>query len=465
MASEVILGPQPGPQSEFLSSSADIVIYGGSAGGGKTYGLLLEPLRYLTNNPHFSSVIFRRNAVQVKNPGGLWDTSMSIYPMTAGVPTAHVMEWEWKKGKKKIGGKLKFAHLENENSVLDWQGSAITMIGFDELTHFTASQFWYLLSRNRVSHADCKVKPYIRATTNPEAGSWVEGLISWWIDQTTGLPIPERSGVIRWFIRLSDIIIWGDSEQELIDNNPGVDVRPKSLTFIPSTLDDNQALMKADPGYKASLMALTRVEKERLLGGNWKVRPQSGMYFRKHEATIIDVMPTDLIKTVRSWDLAATEEGEGKDPDWTVGILMGLRQNGRYVVLDLIRERKRSGDVKTMVKRTAGNDTIGVTIRMAQDPGSAGKAQVEDYIKELAGYVVVTERETGDKVKRAEPFSSQWQHGNVDVLRGPWNDQLFQELEVFPSKAHDDIPDACSGAFKELSADNLVVWAKMGSMR
>ena len=99
-SNEITLGPQPGPQTQFLSSPADIVIYGGSAGGGKTYGLLLEPLRYITNNTGYSSVIFRRNAVQVKNPGGLWDTSMSLYPLVAGVPTAHVMEWEWKRKRK-----------------------------------------------------------------------------------------------------------------------------------------------------------------------------------------------------------------------------------------------------------------------------------------------------------------------------------------------------------------------------
>ena len=81
-----IIGPQPGPQERFLASPADIVIYGGAAGGGKSYGLLLEALRHV-NNSKFGAVIFRRNANQITSEGGLWDTSMQIYPYAGGKPS------------------------------------------------------------------------------------------------------------------------------------------------------------------------------------------------------------------------------------------------------------------------------------------------------------------------------------------------------------------------------------------
>lgn len=150
---------------------------------------------------------------------------------------------------------------------------------FDELTHFTAAQFWYMLSRNR---STCGIRPYVRATTNPDCESWVADLIEWWIDQDTGYPIAERAGVLRYFVRLGEKIIWADSPEDLAQyKNPmtGEAIPPKSLTFIPSLLADNQILARGDPGYLANLMALPLVERERLLNGNWKVRWQGQTFF------------------------------------------------------------------------------------------------------------------------------------------------------------------------------------------
>lgn len=445
--------PQPGPQEQFLASVADIVFYGGAAGGGKSFGLLMEPLRHVTTNSEFYTVIFRRNTIQIRNPGGLWDEAMKLYPWAGGRPINHVLEWRWSQG-----GKIRMAHLEHENSVLDWQGAQITLIMFDELTHFTESQFFYMLSRNR---SMCGVRPYIRGTTNPDADSWVARFIAWWINED-GSPVEERSGVVRWFIRLSDTILWADSAEELI-RDYGPEVRPKSFTFIRARLEDNPALLKADPGYRANLMALSRVERERLLGGNWKVRPSAGMYFKRHEITLVDLIPDDIVKLVRYWDLAATEPGEDNpDPDWTAGVLMGLRKNDRYIILDIIHCRKKSGSVRELVLRTAGNDSRQIKIGLPQDPGQAGKDQVESYVSLLAGFSVETVRETGDKVTRADPFAAQWQNNNVDILRAPWNNGYFDELEAFPSKAHDDRVDASSGAFRMLTGNSIAVWSKLG---
>ena len=142
-------------------------------------------------------------------------------------------------------------------------------IGFDELTHFTETQFFYLLSRNR---STCGIKPYVRATCNPDAGSWVATFISWWIGED-GLPIQERTGLLRYFVRLEDDTLdWGDSAEELSGRHPHIPTEEiLSVTFVPATLADNKILMQKDPGYKAKLMSMPRVERERLLGGNWRV--------------------------------------------------------------------------------------------------------------------------------------------------------------------------------------------------
>ena len=451
-----VIKPQVGPQEMALASSADIVIYGGSAGGGKSYGLLLEPLRHVTTNPEFAAVFFRRNTTQIKNPGGLWDESVKLYPLCGGRPINHVLTWQWDDG-----GKIKMAHLEHESSMLDWQGSQIPLIGFDELTHFTQNQFFYLLSRNR---SMCGVKPYVRATCNPDADSWVATLIAWWIDQETGYPIPERSGQIRWFIRYHDEIIWADTRQELIDQHGTEDILPKSLTFIAAKLDDNKALLRADPGYRANLMAMSRVERERLLMGNWKIRPQAGMYFKKSEVNIVDTIPENIVKIVRRWDLAATEVTEANpNPDYTSGTKMGILKNGRYIILDNVWERKRSHQIREIVKRIAIQDGRGVKIGISQDPGQAGKEQAESYVADLAGFSVEIIRESGDKITRADPYAAQWQAGNVDILRGAWNDAFIAEHEMFgDSKHHDDQVDSAGGAFIMLTGSSLSTWAKLG---
>ena len=455
--------PQPGPQEAFLASPADIVIYGGSAGSGKSWGVLLEPIRHVVTNPEFASVFFRRNLTQIKNPGGLWDESVKLYPLCGGQPVAHVSEWRWPKG-----GKIKFAHLEYDSTVLDWQGAQIPLIVFDELTHFTQAQFWYMLSRNR---SMCGVRPYIRATTNPDADSWVAELIAWWIDQATGLPILDRSGVVRWFIRLHDSIIWGDSSAELVEKygNPNLavddldqSVQPKSFTFIPAKLDDNPALMRADPGYRANLMALSRVERERLLYGNWKIRPAAGLLFQRAWCETVAALPVD-IDFVRYWDRAATLKTSENDPDWTVGLKLGRqRSTGIYFLVEAIRMRESPGKVLAGMLNAATADGPSVRVGYPQDPGQAGKDQAQATTRHLSAFTSSSWIETGDKVTRFSPFSAQCEAGNVKILRGFSEDSL-RNLEQFPDGRYKDDADACSGAyqmFNNVKGLALLDWAR-----
>jgi predicted phage terminase large subunit-like protein len=451
LSEEQVIKPQPGPQEKFLSSSADIVIYGGAAGGGKSYALLMEPLRHV-DNPHFGFVCFRRTSNQITNEGGLYDTSKKMYPHLGGQSrTSPFIKWLFPSG-----AKGSFNHLQHENDVHGWQGSQIPLIMFDELTHFSKSQFFYLLSRNR---STCGIKPYIRATTNPDSESWVADFISWWIDQDTGYPIPERGGVVRYFIRINDQIYWGNSRVELAEKYEVAEEEAKSLTFVPSSIFDNQELLKVDPGYLSNLKALPTVERERLLGGNWKIKPASGLHFKRGQVNMINAIPDDVVQWVRRWDLAASEVSESNpSPDWTAGVLIGKRKSGRIIVADLVHVRQKASDVRSLVKNTAIGDQAQfgrVRIILPQDPGQAGKDQFQSYALMLTGFLVVSERETGDKMTRAEPFSAQWQAGNVDVLVAPWNNTMFSELEGFPEINHDDIVDAAAGGFNGLRGDTF----------
>lgn len=409
---------------------------------------MLEPLRHLSN-PKFGAVIFRRNTTQVRNTGGLWQESLALYNLLRAEPKESVLEWVFP-----LGMRVKFAHLEHDKTVYDYQGAQIPLIGFDELTHFSERQFFYMLSRNRsMSGATC----YVRAGCNPDADSWVRNFIDWWIDADTGFPIPERAGVLRWFIRREDELLWGNSREELISLY-GADELPKSVTFIPSKIQDNKILMDRDPGYLANLKSLSRVERMRLLGGNWNVRESAGMLFQKEWFPIVDAIPSGWVSSIRFWDRAATKPNESnKDPDWTRGLKLYKYPDNTFLVVDLKSTRDTPGQVEKFIKAVAGLDGTAVRIMSQKDPGSAGVAESENFIRLLAGYDVRTMTTSKDKITRARPVSAQVEAGNVKVLRAPWNEEFFRELENFPAGAHDDICDTLSGSYNELSVGNSIM--------
>jgi len=214
--------------------------------------------------------------------------------------------------------------------------------------------------------------------------------------------------------------------------------------------------MDNDPGYMANLMIMGRVDRERLLNGNWKVKEQAGSYFPKMKINLLPAIPTDVKQWVRKWDLAATTISEANpSPDATASVLMGRRENGRIVIADGINIRENASDVRQIIKNILSQDharSRSLTTIIPQDPGQAGKDQASSLISFLSGYKVKAIRETGPKVTRAEPLSSQWQANNVDIVAGPWNNDYLTEMENFPDSNHDDYVDASSGAFLELAA-------------
>ena len=270
-----IIQPQAGFQQKALSCKADIAILGGCAGPGKTFALLLESVRN-TSNKDFGGVIFRRTSPQIRAQGGLWDTSYELYPGCKAIPKETTLEWLFPSG-----ANMKFSHLEYEKNIYDWQGSQIAYIGFDELTHFSEKMFFYMLSRNR---STCGVKPYVRATCNPDPDSWVATLISWWIDQETGLPIPDRDGVLRYFIKYGENYIWGDSYEDVSEKADHI-LAPlleksglhasdfiKSITFINGDIYQNKILLEKNPEYLGNLLSQDEQTRMQLLDGNWKIQ-------------------------------------------------------------------------------------------------------------------------------------------------------------------------------------------------
>jgi predicted phage terminase large subunit-like protein len=451
------IGPQPGSQERFLASRADIVFYGGEAGSSKTAGLVLEGLR-CHDVPRAGGIMFRRTSPQLEGPGSLWELMRDWYPSLG----ARLTESPVFKAVFPSGASVQLGHLQYETSKLAHQGKGYSFIGFDELTHFTEGQFWYLFSRCRSTSG---VRSYIRGTMNPDPDSWVKKMIAWWLDDRGEYARPERSGIIRYFYRDNETLQWADTVEELRARYPEQLDPPTSFTFILGKLADNKILLKLDPGYRARLMALPLVERERLLGkgqgGNWRIKPAAGLYFRRGWFRVIEALPSDVVQWVRAWDKAATQPtAENPDPAWTRGVKMGMTRSGRIVVAHLESLRGSPQKVLETMRNIAHQDTQRTKVLLWQDPAQAGKVDVQLTKGFLMGFHVESEVAREDKIVYAGPFSTQAEAGNVDVLAGPWNDEFFTEMEAFPDGRHKDIVDACSRAFGGLAKAGVLAYQK-----
>lgn len=439
-AASRILRPNPGPQEAFLASPADIAIYGGAAGGGKTWALLVDPLRW-THMPQFRAVFFRRTYPQITEAGGPWDQAVELYPPTGA--RARRMDWIWPSG-----ARVEFRHIQRESDVHSYDGAQIAVELFDELAHFSARQFWYLQSRLRTL---APMRPYLRASTNPtDPDHWLYRLISWWIADD-GFPDPSRAGVLRWFVRDGDELLWADSPEELERYG-----KPTTLAFYPARLEHNPHLLEHDPEYINRLRSLPRIERERLLLGNWHVRPVAGAYFqRRWLAEVLPGPPEDLEAVARYWDRAATvPTAANPDPDWTAGVLMGRHKNGGIVVLHAVRMRGTPAQVAAAIRNVGQADLErwGERYRLGLevDPGQAGVAERMYLARELAGLPIHWLRPWGSKEVRFQPFSAAAEAGNVQAVRGEWLEPWIRQLEAFPEGSHDDLVDATSGAYRLL---------------
>jgi len=350
--------PQPGPQTLFLSermAEVDIVGFGGAAGGGKTLALLLDPLADM-HVKGFNAVIFRRDATQITNAGGLWDASTELYPYVGARPrqTPHY-EWRF----PPHGNRVSFRHLHTLEDRFSWQGAEICDLLFDELTHFEEEQFWYLISRNR---STCGVKPRCRCTFNPDAGSWVKAMFAPWVDDD----YPDRAGPgeVRYLVREDGYHYFrteGEAREcavrELQLGAEEAEHSIKSVTFVPARLDDNPALMERDPQYRANLLALPPVERERLLYGDWNIL--TDRFFDQWRAQTAEGTPWHVIPT----SPVPKHQGYYLCLDWGFSdpfacYLVALSHDGRVTVCREIYETKlltsRQGELMIQMLEEAG---------------------------------------------------------------------------------------------------------------
>lgn len=313
----IAIRPQEGPQEVWLSSPADIAVFGGGAGGGKTFGLLLEGLRH-TSTPGFEAVLFRRTNADIRKAGALWDSSREIYSQTSAKPREQYLDWTFPSG-----ASISLSGLQYENDIYDWQGAQICLLAFDELTHFSRKQFFYMLSRNR---STCGIKPYVRATLNPDPDSWVFELLGPWVN-------PEHphfgavSGEILWFIYEDDEIRWVSKDHP----------DSLSITFVAALVTDNPALLKKDPDYVRRLKALPGDERDRLLRGLWTALEAKGALWKREWIDRDRVTPAkipNMLRIVVAVDPAASSDPNVSDETGIVVVGQGTDKHF-YTLADL----------------------------------------------------------------------------------------------------------------------------------
>ena len=268
-----------------------------------------------------------------------------------------------------------------------------------------------------------------------------------------------RKGVIEWFQNTLEsrtnspdtpiIVIMQRLHEEdlagwLLDGGNGEEWEHLELSAIQP---DGSALWPA----KHSIEVLERMELAApyVFSGQYRQRPSppAGGFFKPDNIEIVDALPADITHNARAWDLASSEN-EG---DFTAGVREAKGRDGYIYIVDVQHAQLGPDGVEKRIKQTAQMDGKGVTIRLPQDPGQAGKSQAKNFITMLSGFNVKAETVSGDKITRAQPFAAQVNVGNVKMLRGDWNKAFIEELRNFPNGKHDDQVDAASDAFDEVN--------------
>lgn len=453
-----VIGPCSKKQELFLSSQADVTIFGGGAGSGKSLMGVLDFLQY-THEPKFKGVITRRTTPQLMGPGGPYDNCRELFELAYGKK----VRWQEKKSKFTFpsGAEIFLRHFEHVKNKEDFQGWQLSHALVDEGQQYAEEMIIYLMSRLRNPH--CPVKPKIKITCNPLKESYLRQWIDWWIGPD-GLPIKERDGILRWFVRKDGQMLWADSREDAIRQHGKSwlppehpeQVKPVSMTFLPATVYDNPVLIEKQPEYLAWLEGQTEVEKQRLLYGNWDVTQEAAGYWKREWCEIVDRSPINAIKRSRGWDIAGSLPSDVMpNPDWTAGVKLSKDKDGIYYVEDVIRFRDRFHGVIDTIEKTAREDGTETAIMLPQEPGAAGKAFSTGLVADLAslGFYARMKPSSQSKVTRFAPFAAASEAGVVKIVRADWNECFFQELEQFTGGRNEknDQVDACGDAFMSLA--------------
>ena len=411
------------------------VLYGGAAGGGKSEALLQCATRFVDEHAT-QALVLRKTRQDLTQAGGLLARSHEWFANTDAHWNGEKSTWYFPSG-----ASIRFSYLDTETDHLRYQGGEYQIICLDELTQLREYQYIYLFSRLR-RLKDFPIPPHVRSATNP-GGPGHE-----WVRKRFHLPEGPRGDLLS--------------------------VRK----FVFSTLDDNPYLDEEE--YAASLENLRDAGGDatylQLRRGDWTAMSTGGFFDPKQLVVVgWDEVPepSAFRNVIRYWDMAATERTEeNPDPDWTVGLKIGVTRRGErtewnpmglpdYYVFDVQRVRYGAGGVEDLLRSSAKYDGYGVPQWVEQERGAAGKLLVAHYANNvLPDYQVRPLYATGDKETRAKFPAGRVKERRVKLVRGPWIEDFRAELASFPEGDHDDQVDGLANGM--ISLDREIAYRESG---
>jgi predicted phage terminase large subunit-like protein len=445
-------------QSQFLLDFNRESLYGGAVGGAKSIALMMAASQYLDVD-EYDALLLRKTFMDLGRPGALMDIASQWWGGVKGVSfnqQNHAYKFvaasqtsmsDSRPMHRGATSRITFGAMDTVVDKLKYQGGRWSFVGFDELTQFKISDYTYMFSRvRRAKTGDiASVPSRIRSTTNPGG--------------------PGHEWVLKRFI--SPWVTWRKSldNPELYTRK----IRPPRRHFHPSLIEDNPYLDKDD--YLESLSELDPVTRAQLVRGDWNIRPDGRMFKQSWFKYIARNDLPGNCRWARFWDMAATDEVPGLDPDYTTGCLIGRDPEGRFYIADMRRWRCEPGMNDLRCRATAIHDTYNVIEAMEQEPGASGKTMIYHFrrgafrdtnfrgvpasgkARGITTSVQPGRKTSHAKIAAASPLSAHANAGQVYIVAdGSWDHEAFlTEIEIFPDGEHDDQVDACAGALNLLA--------------